>query len=584
MDAADPQDAGARRTGLAWWGAVGVIAAAGIYYRVREIGSLHLILDERLVLRRIQGQSLLDAFVQHTMANNSPAITIYAQALYRWGLLDELTLRLPMVASGILLLAVPLLFVGRLGRPTTLIYLALVASSAPLVYFSFVARPYAPTLLAIGIGFFAWDQACRSHTRRSAALFGSAASLAVFLHAFAAPVVASGFALGLYEALRGRLPWKTFGVAVAWAVGVAALLLGPGAASFVSTHATKAGVGRLSAGLPWEILERLVGARGAASSLVLLAIGIGLVQVHRRDRRLALAGTLAIAFPLLALLIVRPLGGAADWARYMLLCWPIALLFAACGLAWAVTTLARALGDRRGLTTLALWTVVAIAFARLAPADAAATGWLRWAVAPFFSWGAALLVIAALVERQWGRGWGVASAGLLLLVGSFALSPVRLYRQAPDSFRSHPQVLQPLVPGEAPAFYTRLATQPDAGDAILECPDPGELIHSAPYARYQQVHGKRVLLLSPLADDYRAHFRNLVDPSQLATLRRSGARYALIHRNLWAEFGNDDSAPQRRFDVPAARCRALLRSALGAPVYSDDLLEVFDLRAPGDTD
>ena len=105
------------------------------------------------------------------------------------------------------------------------------------------------------------------------------------------------------------------------------------------------------------------------------------------------------------------------------------------------------------------------------------------------------------------------------------------------------------------------------------------MLHSAPYARYQRVHGKRVLLLSPIPEGFERGFRNRVDVGDLAALRRSDARYALVHRNLNAELPGRTSAPLARFTVHAQACRSALRNALGPPVHSDDLLEVFDLRA-----
>ena len=116
MDAADPQSPAPTHAATAWWLAVLAVAAAGVYYRVREVGSLHLILDERHVLRGAAHGSWLDAFTQHTLADRSPAITLFAQLLHHLGALDELTLRLPMVACGILLLHIQKILLFEYGE------------------------------------------------------------------------------------------------------------------------------------------------------------------------------------------------------------------------------------------------------------------------------------------------------------------------------------------------------------------------------------------------------------------------------------------------------------------------------------
>jgi hypothetical protein len=580
MSAADRKDS--KRGALAWWAGVAAATCVGIYVRLRDVGTLHLILDERLVLRSLQQGSLWDAFVRHTVANNSPPLTIYARWLFGWDALDELTLRLPMIASGILLLLLPLLFARRLGRPTALLYLALLAGCAPLVYFSALARPYAPALLAIGVAFFAWDEAAHTGRRSARAGFGIAASAAVFLHAFAAPVVAAPFAVSLGEVLRGRLSWRAWAEEVAWAGATAVLLLGPGAVSFIAVHSAKVATAKPSPELAAAILERIGGGDAGAAIVTAAALGMGLAVALRREPRFGWAGLLSLALPGIALLVLRPLGGAADWTRYLLLSTPIALLFVARGLAGAIELLGRRLRDGRVRTWFALWLGVACAVA-LSPS---LPPWLRdtlpgTAALALVSWSAVAIGLAGAVERFAGPGRGVAVAAALFLAGSLALSPLRLHRQHPDSFRTHPQALLPLDrddAGRVPDFYRQLADENLAGEAILECPDPGNLIHSAPYARYQRVHGRRVLLLSPVPEGFRRGFRNLVDAGDADRIAASGARYALVHRDLNAEI-RADNPPLQRFDAHAESCRNALRGGWGPPSYADDRLEVFDLRA-----
>lgn len=571
MSAAD-RAADSPRPGAAWWAAAAAIVAAGAWLRLRGVADLHLILDERLVLRTLAEGSLLDPLLHHTVANNSPALTILARALQRAGCLDELTLRLPMLASGLLLLGLPLVC-PRAGDPgSRLLHLALLAISAPLAWFTLVARPYAPALLAIGVAFLAWDRWRRGAGRAAEATLGIASAVAVFLHAFAAPVVVALLAATALVAARGGRERASFARVLAWAGAGALVLLAPGAGSFLSTHTDKVAVTPIEADLPRAVFDWLALGLGDSAALVALALAMGLAATRRGDPDLARAGALVLALPVVALAALRPLGGATAWARYALFAWPLALLFAARGGVWIVALLARAFGSPGGRIALAVWAAAVLAL-RLAPGD---PGALRAAAAPLASWSAIGLVAAGAGERWLGAGRGVGLAAGLLVAGVLAFSPLRLYRQTPDSFRSHPNALAPLSPRPLPAAYGRVAR--DAGAALLECPDPGNLIHSAPYADYQQGHGERVVLLAPSPKDSR--LRNRVDVADYAAQRRSGARYAIVHLDLAAEMFGADAAPLARLDAQAEACREALRAHWGPPVESDDGIEVYELRAP----
>jgi len=452
--------------------------------------------------------------------------------------LDELTLRLPSLAGGLALLCLaPWIAWRRFGAAPAGIFAALLALSPLLVLYSRLARAYA---IAIALVFFAvmslerWLAERRPGQAIAYVLLGAAA---IWFHQLAAPAVLAPLApVALFRAWgaprgqRVRELLEPIGLGLAVALLVTLLLW---SALFVSLGPLVRKLDRISIGVITQIgaLAIFAGSRSLwLVGLFWLGVAAGAVLALRRHVQIA---TLMLTSALSQWLCVLALGPwlaevPRVFARYVAFALPFALL----GLALAIAELGRV--------------------------------------------------------RVAGRAWPVPLvAGSLLVAALTATGPLPIAYAMPDNFTAHPEYLDPAAPASVPAvpeFYRRLRDEP--GDfAIVEAPlrNSPDLF---PYHVYQRLHGKRVrigfvgsLLDPPEADEFpldpaHADFRTFVDVASPESLRRSGARYLVMHRDLGQELG----LPGLRFDLRSAIDAYARR--FGAPVYEDALLAVFPLPPP----
>lgn len=556
-----------------------VVVALAVHYRVRDVGRLPVLGDEQHAVRVGAQYEPWDILTTHFAADNSIPYTLWAHLLIHYEALDEVTLRLPVLISGLALCLAPFLFLRRGGQPDALacgLHLALVAASPGLVYFSFVARPYAVAMLGVVGALWAWD-AWRRHPSTAHLLAMSvSAALAVFFHLFAIFPVAALFGVALGEAALGRRPGRRRGVLASGAVTAAllALALGPGASSLFAAHAEKLGTPIDASGFlsfAWSL------ATGSTSGLVWLlaaALPLGFALDLRRDRAFAMGAGAVVLSVLVGLLVLRPEGTPYAWSRYLLLVWPVALLLAARGLADAVRWLAR-----RAVTAWPATAAGAIALA-LDPVQLWAPGALGLAVG------------AASLEAAWSRRRGEAvgppvitagAAPLLLGVGLLLLSPVRVLARSPDSFRSDrgAQIRDYPRPVPVPALYQRIARDPAGGEAVLEVPSVSGVAAESPYCEYQRVHGKHVVM--PVFEANPTPFsglHTLVNLFDERDVRASGARYAVLHRDVAEHFPKTVPFSERElldFKWQYRAARSILRRRCGKFVDREGDTLLFDL-------
>jgi hypothetical protein len=504
--------------------------ATGTALRLWNLGGQVMAGDELHAVRAALARPVSAIlFVYQAPDNCIPLTLLDRLVLDAGGRLGEWIVRWPVLASGLgLLVAAPAWAWRRLGPPTAVALAALLAVSPALVFYSRIARPYAPAALFGFTAVAAFDAWLRRPGWRSGLAYVVSSSVALWFHLGAGPLVVMPILVGVVAALRrrGREPVALLLLAVATAAAFLGLLV-PARETLLPLAAAKHGRLEILPGEGAEVAALLAGAR---SPLVWLAFwllaGIGLVRMGRRDPWLAaLAGT-ALAGQLVGIALLSPAGHQSPviLGRYLMPALP-----------WALVLAAGALG--------APWPV---RWPRARPIVAAAAV-------------AALLVAGPLLDGELARS-------------SFAHEETYLRFTAPRPG---------LAAGAVPAIYRWLATAPPG--AVLESPWHPVWRISRATEVYQRLHRRSVVVAvaGPVFGDPRLAFRNMA-PSRPTGLLASRARWLVVHRD---PVGEEEAimpgaAPpdlRGRLRAVAARHGAVLRAAWGPPDRADGSTWCWDL-------
>lgn len=493
--------------------------------------------DEVHAIRAALNLPLPKILVTYQQTDNCIPLTAVYKLLMGWGVpVTEMVLRMPVLLCGLAaLLALPAAVSGGVGRvsPGTVgVYRWLLALSPALVFYSRIARSYMPMVLLSFGAVMAFEAWWRTRSWRSGGTYVLLGALAVWFHLGAGPIVAAPFLFAAGDALVRRQDLsrdlRDLVLLGLSLTAAFALFLVPARDSLLGVIAGKS-VEQL---VPWsEVLPGVLRLQAGTASGWLaagfwLAALAGLVLMIRKERRLALFTVAVVAGHIAGLLILSPVGMAS----------PVIL----------------------GRYLLPVLPFV-----------------LLWASAAFSGLRAGRGIVAGLFILA------------LAALGPFADSFVRR-----TSFLHHNDFVGFYRPyrtapaEEIPAFYRRLK-----GETVLEFPWIYVWESNRTFYVYQQIHGgrvvvstpQRILLQPPLA------LRNVVAP-ELRAFCLSGARYAIVHRNVARE--EDRIAPGGRiseFEVAQPLRRLLRESAAslarrlkrdwGEPVYADKLLWVWDLSA-----
>ena len=445
--------------------------------------------------------------------------------------IDELLLRLVPLVSGVLLLVLlPLYVRPALGSLTAALFAALLAGAPLLTFFSRYARPYAPALLSTWTAVLALDAWHRHRRGHAGFVFVVSAAFTVWLMPAFAPFLLAAWACGPWSA-----KWAGLGVA-AGAMG--ALLLGPALLCDLASLRAKAGGTTVGVFALDGALALFAGVapRTLAGALAIIALA-GYRIGHRRAPQLV--GMLAVAslVQVLTIFFSEPIGanGPMIFARYALPALPFFLLVVAHAFARSIL---RTNGRRRTLHSV---------FVALCLITCAAFG----------PWQAAYWM-----PNQW--------------TGHSA------YQADYDTDRDRLEAA--LVPSRVSEAYRALASLPPCSTIIVETPFP-QSFEANPYTVLQHHHKQRVI--AGLAADLvpgtlpglprsgdRRFPRWSVSLTDIAALKRAGASYVFVHKDLPREF------PRLQFQL-STEARPLLvhlTQALGRPHFEDDLLAVWDLR------
>ena len=533
---------GTQRAAAAW--AVALASCwfvAGAWLRYYQLGLQILVEDEWHALHKILRSGFADIYSSFGRSDHSIPLALYDRWLMLHGGLTEWTMRMPMFAAGIALLAVAPLMVRRdADRATRALWVGLLAVSPLLVYFSKIARPYSITVLAAFVAVVAVRRWWHDGGLGWAATYAIGTGTAAWLHP-----VTLGFTLlplayfgipALLAVRRGGRPLlRLVGLAAAL-LALLAVTLGPPLHRDWDAMAAKTGEHAITVDSVYRTSLMLA---GTASPIVLAAVAAlgayGAIVLWRLDpeRVRFFAVLIAVYWLLLALSGAAWIEHPLVQARYLLVVLPFLLFATATG---------------------------AIALVRASP-----------------------LTVSVPVA--------VVALPLALL----ALGPLPESFYYPNQFLGHArfqydydQTRNPyvtLAPKEAfSAFYDELARLPPASVTLIEMPWNLESQFN-PLPFYQQRHrqlikigmvngvcGERTFGEYP-EGERGLRMRHVAHLSALLRGKRYGADYLVVHRKPWTIAPG--VPPTQWPDVEA--CLPLIRAQLGTPSFSDDQIVVFAL-------
>jgi hypothetical protein len=522
--------------------------AFGTWLRCTQLPVQILVDDEWHAIHALLHLDVAQILTNFGTADYSIPLTLYDRFLaFHAGGLTEWRMHVPMLAAGVALLAIaPWMLRDTIRLPEAAAWVALLAVSPLAMYLSRTARPYAITCLLSFVAVIAfrkwWQRAPRAPA--FAALYVVATFAAGWLHLVTLAFTLLPFAWCALRAVREANARRSLSRLVALGIVAAlplAIALVPPLVNASAQLGEKTGVDAVSvesayrtllmmAGTPWPLC--------LAAMLVLAALGAA--RLHRRDADFTGDALALMVVPAVAVALVRPawIQHPGVYARYLLPALPFALLFVAEG--------AVALTERWRPAPLASLAPLAIAFAT------------------------AVLFVTGPIP-----GW--------------LYTPNQFIGHARFQFDydpAHNPYVQQIPKAPMPAFYRQLAKLPAASITLIEAPWRLES-NFDPLPWYQQVHRQyvKIGLVTPMCGvrdfgeypprTHQLRFRFFVHLADVLDGDTSGARYLVMHRKAWK------TPPDAVVDWPDLdACLPRIERALGAPVYRDDDLVVFDLAQP----
>ena len=528
----------------AWTVLAAAAIGAGVYLRATQLSTQILLDDEWHAIHKLLQSDAKVILTSFGVADYSIPLTLYYRFVALHGGLTEWAMHVPLLVAGIALLVVaPLMLRGEADPPVRGAFVALLAISPLLVYLSRTARPYALTCVLAFVAVVAFRRwwLSTSRPRTWGSVYVVATFLAGWLHLITLPFTLLPFAYAAIVALaapgrrdRTRAMLRLLRLGAITALPLLAALLPPFVAS-AAQLAEKAGSGGVTVESVYRTALMLVGTGSPwILGVACLLLFVGVRHWMRRDRgfvayvafiSIGLAAAVAVARPAW---VQHPL----VFARYMLPALPFALLFVAEGAVACATAFA----------------------------------------------------------------WPIAQAGAIAIaiVVLFGTGPIPRYLYYPNQFIEHarfqfdyddahnPYVRQ--APNDPiPAFYRSLAKRPPASLTLIEAPWRLES-NFIPFPWYQAVHRQFVMigLVTPVcgerdygeypASDTRLRFRYFAHLSEILRGRTYGADYLVMHLKPWT------IPPDATVAWPdVASCLPAVMAKLGAPVFRDDAIVVFDL-------
>ncbi len=520
--------------------AVAIATALAAWLRTYGITGQVLLDDEWHAIHKLLAASYDDIFLTFGLADHSIPLALLYKAMADTVGLAEGRIRMLQVACGIALVPVAAWLAWRASgdAPAAALFAFLVSGAPFLVMWSRFARPYSITLLLSALCVAAvW----RWRTRRSwklAACAALTAALLAWFHTIAGMYAAIACLFVFVEdvfapaRMRPRPSWRSLRLGLAVAAAMTAILAAP------LINDSDSLSGKAGGDYPnFDTVERMVAIfwGGLPTPVVVLACALaawGVVTMLRRDPRLAayllILGVVPAA--LLALSGAVYIFAGQNYARYQLPLQPLVLFFGSVG----------------------TMSIVRAAFRRRAEAAA---------------WSAA----------------GVLSAAYLYATPAIAqvatLGPWYGHLDYHWDYRYRWMVAKRNAQFAPPDFYLKLARMAPGSAPVIEAPFIWEAPYNslAIYATYHRqremfgmIHdlcldGPRIGEIPP--HDPRLRFRLFVFLDDVAGVKKTGARYLLLNRDL----------PYGRQFPENGHCIEKLTRLYGTPIELDARQAVFDL-------
>lgn len=491
-----------------------------------------------------------------------PLAVFYKVASQTTGL-GEITMRLPILAAGLMSLAVMPMILSRVSSLSVAGLFAWLLALSPLhIYFSRYARPYMPgmflTFLACSC-FYAWWQ-CGG--RKYLAGHIVCAGLAIYSHLTFAPACLAPYVFAALQLLvfrDGRRKGRLVGA------GVSALLLAGLCLLFLGVPLIVDGGALFSkvsgSSLTFHTVLGAFSLMVGTGNSVWMGIGGGLALhglfLMWKTRRELFGYVLTIAGSQVAgIAYMHPVGVEVPmhFARYSLVLMPVILL----AIAFSLEGLCGLLGQKKGRVAM-----------------------------------------------------GVVCAGLA--VCSWRMGPLRSIYYFPNAWTNHglfqysygrpfPASYEPLKTGRIPEFYHALGERQPGSLSIVEVPWRFEW-HFNPYPLYQKVHRQHMKVgfvgeeLSPgeipmdsALSGGKTDFANMVHVGDEAKLKELRIDYVVFHTQLeeaWRDgWMNHFYTAFVAGEWERTRRRVLhwmerYEARCGAPIYKDEDITVFRVSGAG---
>ena len=561
-----------------------LLVAVGFYLRLDSLSSQILLDDEwpRIGVARHHALGWVWTNYAGWGATAIP-MNIYQRAvlcLFGW---NELLIRLPNLACGLLMVVALPWVLRRIANPNVVLwFLFFLAVSPFLIFYSRNSRPYAIFLLLAFLAILYAYLWLREGAKGALVVLAVTSALAVYVHLFALPTVAACFIGCLAALVRNRFShwrpsamdpgWRDLLIAAASTLLFIALLYWLPWRNGMSSK-LPVGPAMLLSQFPWlGLYEYLC---GTASPLWLFGLGalaltgIGVMVVGERPGFLGLLTAVAVA-NVVAVVASHPecIDVPVVFARYCIVLFPIFYLLCAVGGEWLRSRMFRFV--RRFLSGVPGFVGLALA---------------------------GLAYFLATPNRTM----------LTLKPNNFVMHSAFLesYRSADWERPYRSQFCQEfgITKRDVPEFYLQVASD-DSVRAIVEYPMPIEDHYNIHYY-YQHFHRKRIYVgyvlgepsyptlpgqacppIGPIGDylvdaDGRQQdmkFTNLIDIKDPAAIRRTGASYLVVHKNYFAEIRGIRAVA---IEPQAQAIATYLRGLFGEPRHEDSRLWVFGIGGAG---
>ncbi|MFA5203739.1 MAG: glycosyltransferase family 39 protein [Lentisphaeria bacterium] len=358
---------------LPWWRTarffglgLAALAVLGAVLRLWGWPAQALLDDEWHALDFVLGKTFLGVLLFQGMGANSIPVNIYSWVLLHTVGWSEPLLRLPSTLAGIAaLVLLPLLAARLWGRTVALVFAALLAMAPVTIFYSRVARPYAPVMLLAAASVLLTLLWLRDHRRRDVVLAALCGVGAIYYHLYAvipvglALAVASGYVLAhRWKWVRQPMP----PLADVWLAGGLMAVLGgllvvlPNLLDPWWMHGIH-GVDRATADTAFTVLGLFAGTPVLALQVLLGGLALlGWLWILVQSRPLGLALGVPFAGFALAMALSTQDGAHAgiQVARYGIAFFPLAYLLVAAALAAAARGVARCLPERARLPVAVL--------------------------------------------------------------------------------------------------------------------------------------------------------------------------------------------------------------------------------------